>query len=389
MTRCLRRTLLVAALVVAAGTASCPAAVAEGSEQREAHVDRQTYVTTTPVDPYAGDTSAIHVAAQAGQEQARSFVHFDLGGEQLLDGTIRFTPTGTAGVGNVNTSAVAIKACVLTQPLPATVSATNAPKADCSQGSADGKPDQTGVWSFPLGRLAPYLAAHANPGLALIPVIADPTSSWSISFDVLKTSATVTVTVGDGTENSSGAFGPSTEPAPQPQPAPASGALPGTAGLAPTGSFPAPAPGVPAPAPAVAAAPLSPLSPQPAARTRAAAHHVNSVLVALLIALLAIVVGFALLTSKPVAAVLSRSSPAPLRPSQLPIEVLSCSSVRSTRPSAATSGRWPVATRPFIVGLLTLALIVVAVPTKTFQPGSDSLASGSAAGARSTQDGHR
>jgi ABC-type branched-subunit amino acid transport system substrate-binding protein len=201
--------LLVGLSIVAATTGghrapaqavdSTPASTASGPVA----VDRQSYVSDAPVDPYNKDQLALHVGAASGNEVSRSFIHLSLDGlpegAALEDATLTLISNGDKSQ-NVNTSAAIVQACVLLTELPANVDSSsnaNAPKDDCSKGSAVGQAatDGSGVWTFSLRNLAAFWRANGNTGAAIKPV-ADPTSQpWSLGFDKTLTGATATWTI--------------------------------------------------------------------------------------------------------------------------------------------------------------------------------------------------
>jgi ABC-type branched-subunit amino acid transport system substrate-binding protein len=194
--------------LVAAGSAS-----AADPKAMHVPVDGQAYVATvqtdnpsdgTAVDVYGGDQSVIHVAMNAGQEQARSFVHVALdylparaAADQvaLTLHVAEKSDASTKGVYNlynVNAAAAIIQACVLSTPFDAALDRAAPPAADCAAGSAVGKVDKAGTtWTFRLGALLPAWKRAGNTGLALVPIAADPTATWGVAFAKTKSTAKV------------------------------------------------------------------------------------------------------------------------------------------------------------------------------------------------------
>ncbi|HEV7680330.1 MAG TPA: hypothetical protein VGQ42_17350 [Candidatus Dormibacteraeota bacterium] len=160
-------------------------------------VDRQVYVSDTPVDPYQNDQSAIHVAVALGTETARSFVHVDVN-SLLAQGTVQglkltLVPTG-ATASNTNGSSAALRACMLKQPIATPFDASKPPAHDCSVASADGKPDAQGAWTFDLSGFVLNWTTSADTGVAIVPAASTgPASSWQVAFDKAKSTASADV----------------------------------------------------------------------------------------------------------------------------------------------------------------------------------------------------
>ena len=209
-----RLSLIVVAGVSAVGLALSVPAAASAPRTADVPVDGQAYVTDTSTtnpsdgtafDVYGGDQSVTHVAMHGGGEMARSFVHFALDYLPANANPQRVTLTlhvaaktdasskGVYNAYNVNTAAAIIEACPLSTPFPATFDAANPPGYDCAPASAIGKPNKAGdVWTFALDKLLGFWKSHGNTGLALVPIAADPSATWSVSFSRPKAATKVT-----------------------------------------------------------------------------------------------------------------------------------------------------------------------------------------------------
>jgi len=168
-------------------------------------VDRQAYVTTTTqtnpvdgttIDAYDADPSSVHVAVNAGQEFARSFVHLAL--DYLPAGasatkvvmTLHVTQqsdasnTGVFPIYNVNNAQAIVEACPLTSELTAHFDSAKPPAYDCTHASAVGKQSKDNqTWTFDLSRLIAYWHVHGNTGAALIPIgSGESDQTWSVAF---------------------------------------------------------------------------------------------------------------------------------------------------------------------------------------------------------------
>ncbi|HVT64563.1 MAG TPA: ABC transporter substrate-binding protein [Mycobacteriales bacterium] len=188
------------AAAVQVGAAVAHPAVAAShqvAKRAELHVDRAGYVAVTPIDPYQGDTKAIHVAMAGGQELSRGYLRVDtthLPAHSKLS-TLRLTAPAVIGspIGGANlTVAIPIvEACVTTAPVPAPLTASNAPPYDCAKGSSVGKKIDAGAsWMFPLHPLLQYLQHH-DSGVALVPIASTPLATWSAAFGIHDMAATV------------------------------------------------------------------------------------------------------------------------------------------------------------------------------------------------------
>jgi hypothetical protein len=202
---------VLTSLLSVGAQAAVPAAGATAS--MVVPVDRQDYVTTgmttdpyngTTIDAYDGDPSSIHVAVNAGQTYAHSFVHLAM--DYLPAGAVATktvmtlyvtqqsdaSNTGVYPAYNVNSSQAIVEACALTTELPANYDFNNPPSYDCAHGSAIGKASKDGLsWSFDLSHLIGYWQQHGNTGAALIPISADPSQTWSVAYYKSRSTATV------------------------------------------------------------------------------------------------------------------------------------------------------------------------------------------------------
>ncbi|HET7311688.1 MAG TPA: ABC transporter substrate-binding protein [Mycobacteriales bacterium] len=219
--RRLRLTLVATAALLGLGAttgqASVPQGDGGGSGAMSVPVDRQFYVTSSTthnpsdgstVDAYDADPSSVHVAVNGGSEFARSFVHLALdylpshATPSQVTMTLHVTAqsdasnTGVYPLYNVNTSSAIVEACALTTELPAKFDDQHPPAYDCEHGSAVGKPNKTGdVWTFQLEGLVAYWKAHGNTGAALVPVVSDPSQTWSVAFYKSRSSSHVDYTM--------------------------------------------------------------------------------------------------------------------------------------------------------------------------------------------------
>jgi ABC-type branched-subunit amino acid transport system substrate-binding protein len=160
-------------------------------------VDRAGYVAVTPVDPYRGDTNAIHIAMAAGQQLSRGYLrvdtshlprHANLSTLRLASPTVVGSPIGGA---NLTVAVPIVEACVTTAPVPASLTAANAPAYDCSKGSSVArKIDGGGSWMFALRPLLSYLQHH-DAGIALVPIASTPIATWSAALSIHDMTATV------------------------------------------------------------------------------------------------------------------------------------------------------------------------------------------------------
>ena len=300
--RRLRITLVAVAALLGVGAVTSEATV----PQSESHgagmavpVDRQFYVTSSTthnpndgstVDAYDADPSSIHVAVNGGSEFARSFVHLALdylpahASPTQVTMTLHITAqsdASNAGVYplyNVNSSSAIVEACALTSELPAKFDDQNPPKYDCEHGSAVGKPNKAGdIWTFQLEGLVAYWKAHGNTGAALIPVVSDPSQTWSVAFYKSRSSSRVAFTMpsaghhrrtgnGAGSANTGGASSGNTGSSTVVPPAGSSGGQP-PSGAVPQG-LPAQGGTVTPEAQPPAVAPMT-----PALQSQASRHH--------------------------------------------------------------------------------------------------------------------
>ncbi|HET6818143.1 MAG TPA: hypothetical protein VFH66_13040, partial [Mycobacteriales bacterium] len=215
--RRLRLTVVVTSAILGLGAVAGQASVPQGDSGKASAmsvpVDRQFYVTSSTthnpsdgstVDAYDADPSSIHVAVNGGSEFARSFVHLALDylPTQATPSSVTMTlhitaqsdasNTGVYPIYNVNTSSAIVEACALTSELPAKFDDQHPPSYDCQHGSAVGKPNKAGdVWTFQLESLVAYWKAHGNTGAALVPIVADPSQTWSVAFYKSRSSSRV------------------------------------------------------------------------------------------------------------------------------------------------------------------------------------------------------
>ena len=220
-----------------------------------ATVDGQEYVSDAPVDPYQNDQAAIHVGvAPNSTETSRSFIHVDvnslLAQGQVTALTLTLVPAASTS-GNLAPTTVALQACALTQPIPAPFDSTKPPAFDCTLGSADGKSDGQGNWTFDLAPLVQFWLAHGDTGAAILPSkTVAATDSWTVAFDRAKTAASAQIVANPVPTPGSAQAAPA---------APAATATPPAAGPALSAPIPAPVlPAVTAPSVAATAAPAAP-----------------------------------------------------------------------------------------------------------------------------------
>ena len=212
----LRLTVVATSALLGLGAVAGQASVPQtdgGTSAMSVPVDRQFYVTSSTtynpndgstVDAYDADPSSIHVAVNGGSEFARSFVHLAMdylpahAVPSQVTMTLHITAqsdasnTGVYPLYNVNSSSAIIEACALTTELPTKFDDQNPPKYDCEHGSAVGKPNKAGdVWTFPLEGLVAYWQEHGNTGAALVPVVSDPSQTWSVAFYKSRSSSRV------------------------------------------------------------------------------------------------------------------------------------------------------------------------------------------------------
>ena len=185
------------------------AVLAESSTQ--VAVDRQDYVTTSPVDPFAAsgsshDPTNVHVAISAGQEQARSFVHIELNtipiGGSPTDAVVTLkeqAESNYGGYSNAGVDSAHLKACLLKQELAANFDPSNPPAYDssvCVAGKAavDSVSNGTNLYrfTFDLKPLVQHWAAGQNTGAAILPDEAgNQTATWSVALDRARSTASV------------------------------------------------------------------------------------------------------------------------------------------------------------------------------------------------------
>lgn len=280
--------VLLPALAAAAVVAALPIVPARAAT-RDLPVDRQVYESAAPQDPCSGTTPPdICVTAAGGAETARAFAHVKLdalpAGAELTALKLTLVPDAGNTAGNVNASSASLQACVLTTPLPATVSSTSHPAADCDAAHATGQLQPDGSWTFDLMPLARWWAANTDTGLAIMPTLSPtlaqppptqppapapgvsgvpaPQQTWSLAFLTTKTTAVADYQPAPEATPSSQPF--VVPPAPQPPPPP----LPQLPiAVAPE----SPPPAAPTPAPAPPAAATTPPIPQPV--TGVLIHH--------------------------------------------------------------------------------------------------------------------
>ena len=160
------RRLAALLLLVAVGW---PAPASAAGEPQQAWAQTGSVPVVSPTDGH------LHVAATLGAEQARAFVH-----EPGAVGAATLTLV-EATAGSTLSDQAALGACPLTLPLTGsgTVAAADAPTADCTAPSpltraADGS------WTIALD-------AWPEHGLAIVPVIAAPTTTFTLAFDPART----------------------------------------------------------------------------------------------------------------------------------------------------------------------------------------------------------
>jgi hypothetical protein len=273
-----RRTAAAFAALSAAALAVMPA-VSALAETSHLPVDRQLYESTAPQDPCAGTTPPdICITAAGGEETARAFVHVNVdalpAGADLTKLTLTLVPDSANTAGNANASSAAMQACVLTTPLPASVSSTAYPAADCDAAHATGQLQSDGSWTFDLTSLAGWWADNTDTGLAIMPVLSptvaaapptqppapapgvsgvpSPQQTWSLAFLTTKTTAVADYEPAAQPGQSSQPF----VVPPAPPPAPPLPQLPVAVAPLP---LPSAAP-TPAPTPPVAPATVPPLT---------------------------------------------------------------------------------------------------------------------------------
>ncbi|HMC51677.1 MAG TPA: branched-chain amino acid ABC transporter permease, partial [Acidimicrobiales bacterium] len=125
----------------------------------------------------------MYVSSLAGQEQARTFLHLDVGGAAEADlegGTIVLAEAQDGTMADQ----AALSACALTGPLSAGGELQgDTPGADCStHASLERAAD--GSWSLLLGPFARGLASGASQGLVILPgSAASPPATFTVAFD--------------------------------------------------------------------------------------------------------------------------------------------------------------------------------------------------------------
>jgi len=151
-------------------------------------VDRQAWANTGALPLLAAGAEETYIAATGGNEQARTFLHIDLGGTgaEPIDqsAVLRLVESPDS----ILTDQAGISACLLTAPIVGSgqISPADAPAADCSA-RVDGTRDGSGHWSFELGVFLQSWSSGTNNGLALLPDLAVGTDSFRAGFDMSKT----------------------------------------------------------------------------------------------------------------------------------------------------------------------------------------------------------
>ncbi|MHB8507357.1 MAG: hypothetical protein ACYDGR_01750 [Candidatus Dormibacteria bacterium] len=154
-------------------------------------VDRQAYVSATPVNPYQSQTNVIHVGQFLGTPETRSFVHVDLSviaSRQAPDSlTLVLVPNSDAT--NQSAQFAKLLACPLTEELPATFNSAQPPGYDCSKVAVPASRLTDGSWKFELAALARGWFATGNKGAAIVADPAAGTGSFDMAFDTTKSVA--------------------------------------------------------------------------------------------------------------------------------------------------------------------------------------------------------